>query len=154
MLLTLPSRRPQRMWSTALSACPVVACFFARAAGTRMVSPHGVSPKSGVSGASGSLIRPLENECDADAIEPVAVFLRPITHSIGFRGGACHHSAKASRGKDLQIEEPIVCRYSSAFSFHPTLTSVLGPALIRDQVVEVGHPREKRLRMHSQIEQR
>jgi hypothetical protein len=66
-------------------------------------------------------------------------------HSIGFRGGACHHSAKASRGKDLQIEAPIVCRYASAFYFHPTLTSVLSPTLIGDQVVEVGQPRETRL---------
>jgi hypothetical protein len=154
MLLTLPSLRPQQMWSTALDACPAVACLSARAAGTRMVSPHGVSPKSGVPGASGSLLSHIEHKRNADAIEPVAVFLRPIAHSIGFRGGACHHSAKASRGKDLQIEEPIVCRYSSAFSFHPTSTSVLGLALIGDQVVEVGQPREKRLRMHSQIEQR
>jgi hypothetical protein len=45
----------------------------------------------------------------------------------------------------LQIEEPIVCRYSSAFHFHFTLTSVLGPTLIRDQVVEVGQPCQKRL---------
>jgi len=45
----------------------------------------------------------------------------------------------------LQIEEPIVCRYSSAFHFQPTWTSVLGPTLIGDEVVEVGQPRETRL---------
>ena len=51
----------------------------------------------------------------------------------------------ASRGEDLQIEHPVRCRQTPAFHFHPTLTSVLGPTLIGDQVVEVGQPREKRL---------
>jgi hypothetical protein len=38
-----------------------------------------------------------------------------------------------------------VCRYSSAFHFHATLTGMLGPTLIGGQVVEVCQPREKRL---------
>ena len=45
----------------------------------------------------------------------------------------------------MQIEEPIVCRYSSAFHGHATLTGMLGPTLIGHQVVEVCQPREKRL---------
>jgi hypothetical protein len=47
--------------------------------------------------------------------------------------------------KDWQIEEPIMCRYSSAFHCHATLTRMLGPTLIGRQVVEMGQPREKRL---------
>ena len=56
-----------------------------------------------------------------------------------------HHSAKASRGEDLEIEEPVSCRDSSAFHFHTTLPGMLGPTLIRDEVVQMGEPREKRL---------
>src|SRR5437660_10747129 len=53
-------------------------------------------------------------------------------------------SSKAARGEDLQVEHPIVCRYSSTFHFHPTLPGMLGSTLIRDEVVQVGEPREKR----------
>ena len=56
-----------------------------------------------------------------------------------------HHSSKTSGGEDLQIEEPVCCGYSSAFHFHATLTRMLGATLIRDEVVQVGEPREKRL---------
>src|SRR5439155_25193251 len=66
-------------------------------------------------------------------------------HSIAFSGGVCPRSSKASRGEDLEIEEPVLCRYSSAFDFHATLASVLGPTLIRHQVVQVRQPREKGL---------
>lgn len=31
-------------------------------------------------------------------------YLSPKAHSIGFRGGVCPRSSKASRRKDLQIE--------------------------------------------------
>src|SRR5882724_419177 len=68
-----------------------------------------------------------------------------LAHSIGFSGGVCHRSSKASGREDLQIEEPIMCRYSSAFHFHATLTRMLGPTLIGHQVVEVCQPYEKRL---------
>jgi hypothetical protein len=45
----------------------------------------------------------------------------------------------------LEVEHPILCRDASAFHFHATLASVLGPTLIRHQVIQVGHAREKRL---------
>src|SRR4029434_5913739 len=32
-----------------------------------------------------------------------------------------HRSAKASRGEDLEVQEPVVCRYASSCHFHPTL---------------------------------
>src|SRR2546430_8667456 len=70
---------------------------------------------------------------------------RDFPHSIGFSGSVCHRSAKASGREELQIEEPIMCRYSSAFHFHATLTRMLGPTLIGHQVVEVCQPYEKRL---------
>src|SRR5215510_10447158 len=54
-------------------------------------------------------------------------------------------SSKATRGENLQVEHPICGGYASAFDFHPTLACVLGSTLIRDQVVQVGKPREKRL---------
>src|SRR5262245_3816280 len=56
-----------------------------------------------------------------------------------------HRSAKASRGADLEVQEPVVCRDASAFHFHPTLARVLGPTLIRDKVVQMREPCEKRL---------
>jgi len=45
----------------------------------------------------------------------------------------------------LQIEEPVACRYAPAFHFYATLVRVLGPTLIRDEVVQVGERRQKRL---------
>jgi len=54
-------------------------------------------------------------------------------------------SLKASRGEDLQIEEPITCGQSPTLDFHTTVAAMLGSTLIRYQVVEVRQPREKRL---------
>src|SRR5262245_45174030 len=54
-------------------------------------------------------------------------------------------SAKPPGGEDLDIEEPVACRYASAFHFHPILAGMPSPTLIRDQVVQVGEPCEKRL---------
>jgi hypothetical protein len=45
----------------------------------------------------------------------------------------------------VDIEEPIVGQYASAFHFHATLAGVLGPALVREQVVEVCQPSQQRL---------
>ena len=45
----------------------------------------------------------------------------------------------------MQIEEPIACGQAPTLHFHTTLAGMLGPALIRYQVVEVRYPREKRL---------
>jgi hypothetical protein len=55
------------------------------------------------------------------------------------------HSPKASGREDLQIEEPITGGYSPALDFHATVAAMLGPTLIRHQVVEVRQPCEKRL---------
>ena len=45
----------------------------------------------------------------------------------------------------MEVEEPVARRDSSAFHFHATLPRMLGASLIRDQVVEVRQPRQKRL---------
>src|SRR5262249_53736918 len=66
-------------------------------------------------------------------------------HSTRFSGKEYHCSSKASRREDLQVEEPVACRDGSSFHFHATLARVPSPTLIRDQVVQVGQPREKRL---------
>src|SRR5712692_10532158 len=68
-----------------------------------------------------------------------------ISDSIGFSGKGCHRSSKASGGEDLQIEEPVCCGYSSACHFHATLTRMLGSTLIRDEVIQMREPRQKRL---------
>src|SRR5262245_27781199 len=70
---------------------------------------------------------------------------RTMTHSTRFSGGVWYRSSKASGGEDLQIEEPVACRDCSSFHFHSTLARVLRPALIGDEVVQVGESREKRL---------
>jgi hypothetical protein len=66
-------------------------------------------------------------------------------HSTELRGGACHRSAKASGGEDLQVEEPVACWDCASFHFHATLTCMLSPTLIGDQVIEVRQPCQKRL---------
>src|SRR5437016_1811279 len=66
-------------------------------------------------------------------------------HSTRFSGKEYHRSSKAARGEDLQVEHPILCRYSSTVHFHPTLPGMLGSTLIRDEVVQMCEPREKRL---------
>src|SRR2546428_13067706 len=72
-------------------------------------------------------------------------FQREISHSTQFSGGVDHCSSKASRREDLEIEQPIACWDCPAFHFHPTLASMLGAPLIRDQVVQMGQPAQKRL---------
>jgi hypothetical protein len=54
-----------------------------------------------------------------------------------FSGGARYCSSTSPGGEDLEIQEPVVCRYASAFHFHPALPRMLGSTLIRYQVVEV-----------------
>jgi hypothetical protein len=56
-------------------------------------------------------------------------------HSIVFRGGVCHHSSKAARGQDLEIEELVSCWNFASFGFHATLAGMLRATLIRHQVV-------------------
>src|SRR5216684_2846522 len=65
-------------------------------------------------------------------------------HSTELRGGACHRSSKASRREDLEIEQPVACWDCASFDFHATLAGMLGPTLIRNQVIQVREPREKR----------
>ena len=55
------------------------------------------------------------------------------------------YSSKAARGEDLQVEHPVWCGYAPAFHFYPTLPGMLGATLIRDQVVQMGQPAQKRL---------
>jgi hypothetical protein len=45
----------------------------------------------------------------------------------------------------VDSEEPVAGRYLSAFYFHAPLPRRLRPALIRDQVIQVGEAREKGL---------
>src|SRR5262245_55250804 len=66
-------------------------------------------------------------------------------HSTRFSGKEYHYSSKASRREDLQVEEPVSCRDCASFDFHPTLPGMLGATLIRDQVVQMGQPAQKRL---------
>src|SRR5215471_804693 len=57
----------------------------------------------------------------------------------------CRRTLIASGSEDLQVEHPVCGGYAPAFHLHPTLPGMLGAPLIRDQVVQVGQPREKRL---------
>src|SRR5215467_4228464 len=59
--------------------------------------------------------------------------------------GRCRRTLIASGSEDLQVEHPVCGGYAPAFHLHPTLPGMLGAPLIRDQVVQVGQPREKRL---------
>ncbi|MGE3541785.1 MAG: hypothetical protein AB7N91_30730 [Candidatus Tectimicrobiota bacterium] len=45
----------------------------------------------------------------------------------------------------MEIEEPVTSRNGASFDFHPALARVLGPTLIREEVVQVRECREKRL---------
>src|SRR5262249_9570193 len=53
-----------------------------------------------------------------------------ISHSTELRGEACHRSAKASGGEDLQVEEPVTCGDGASLNFHATLAGMLGSTLI------------------------
>jgi Thiamine pyrophosphate enzyme, N-terminal TPP binding domain len=66
-------------------------------------------------------------------------------HSTRFSGGVCHSLSKASGGEDLEIEQPVACWDCSSFDFHATLPDMYGPTLIRDEVIQVGQPAQKRL---------
>jgi hypothetical protein len=71
--------------------------------------------------------------------------LRNSAHSIGFRGKGYHSSAKAAGSEDLEVEAPVSCWDGSSFHFDATVAGMLGPALIRHQVVQMRQPCEKRL---------
>src|SRR5215470_2913687 len=59
--------------------------------------------------------------------------------------GRCRRTLIASCSEDLQVEHPVCGGQAPAFHFHPTLARVQGPALVRDQVVQVCQAGEKRL---------
>src|SRR5215475_1300022 len=80
----------------------------------------------------------------AGAVARMAEY-RKITHSTEFRGEACHRSAKAAGGEDLQVKEPIACGDCASLNLHTTLAGMLRPTLIGDQVIEVRQPCQKRL---------
>src|SRR5262249_29344428 len=76
--------------------------------------------------------------CQAHAFSlPIAPVLPSLFSHIppNYVVEGASRSTKASRGEELEVEEPVVCRYASAFHFHPTLASVLGPSLIWNEVV-------------------
>src|SRR5215471_19334745 len=58
--------------------------------------------------------------------------------------GRCRRTLIASGSEDLQVEHPVCGGHTPAFHFHPTLARVQGPALVRDQVVQVRQAGEKR----------
>src|SRR5215470_3038075 len=78
---------------------------------------------------------------------PLAYFFLPgifhIPPNYVVRG--IPHSAKPSGGEDLEVEEPVTCRYLPAFHLHPTLPGMLSSTLIGYQVIEVRQPCQKRL---------
>ena len=57
-----------------------------------------------------------------------------------FSGKGYPHSAKPSRREDLDIEEPVACRYSPTFYFHATLPGMLGSTLIWAEVIPTVSP--------------
>jgi len=66
-------------------------------------------------------------------------------HSTGLCGEACPHSSEASRGEDLDIEEPVSGWDSSTLHFYSTLPGRLGSSLIGHQIVQVSEASKKRL---------
>jgi hypothetical protein len=66
-------------------------------------------------------------------LEKIALTSRAVElpHSIELRGEACHRSAKAPRGEDLQVEKPVACWDFASFHFHATLAGMLRATLIR-----------------------
>src|SRR4029450_2021844 len=71
--------------------------------------------------------------------------LQKIPHSTQFSGKEYHRSSKASRGEDLEVEEPVACWDCSAFHFHPTLAGMLRAPLVGHEVIQMGEPSQKRL---------
>src|SRR5262249_12240788 len=61
--------------------------------------------------------------------------MRNFPHSTELRGEACHRSAKASGGEDLQVEKPVACWDFASFYFHATLAGMLRATLIWNEVV-------------------
>ena len=45
----------------------------------------------------------------------------------------------------MDVEEPVMCWYTPAFHFHPTLPGMLSAPLVRHEVVQMGESSQKRL---------
>ncbi len=58
--------------------------------------------------------------------------------------GRCWRTRIASRREDVPGEHPVRGRDATPFHFHPTRARVQGPALRRDQVVQVRQAGEQR----------
>src|SRR5262245_50328290 len=55
-------------------------------------------------------------------------------HSTELCGAVRHHSSKASRGEDLEVEHPVSCGDAPALHFHPTLPRMYGATLVGNQI--------------------
>jgi hypothetical protein len=110
-----------------------------------------LGPDEGLAHPTEEHLAALRNLAVTECQEPIDVYedrLRTtmkIPHSIGFSGSVCHRSSKASGREDLQIEQPVACRDFASFDFHTTLPGMLGPTLVRHQIVQMGQPSQKRL---------
>jgi hypothetical protein len=58
--------------------------------------------------------------------------------------GRFRRALLAPRSQDLEVEHPIRGREATALYLHPTRARVQGPALVRDQVVQMRQAGEKR----------
>src|SRR5262249_43568866 len=88
---------------------------------------------------------PPKPRTDSAQLRAMLVQNQQFPRSTELRGGGWHRSAKASRSEDSDIEEPVACWYASAFHFHTTLPGILGSMLIRDEIIQMREPYEKRL---------
>src|SRR4029450_10566543 len=79
------------------------------------------------------------------ARRPPLATLKKLPHSIGLCGEAYPHSSEASRGEDLDIEEPVSGWDYATLHFHATLPGMLGSSLIWHQIVQVSEASKKRL---------
>jgi hypothetical protein len=99
-------------------------------------------------GGFANSIRPFAAHCTGPAYYPekyVEKLIRKIHIPPNYVVERVICSSKASGGEDLQVEHPVCCGYAPAFHFYTTLAGMLRPTLIRDQVIEVREPRQKRL---------
>ena len=106
-----------------------------------MVVPHGwaVLDRGNPSGSAGDACRDAAAQARraARAVDS-GVMSVPQAHippNLVVR--RCRRTLITSRREDLQVEHPVRGRDATALHFHSTLARVQGPALIRDQVVQV-----------------
>ena len=83
------------------------------------------------------------NTAERTLRNPVVGRKNHIPSDLVVKGVTAHR--KPPEVRIWRLRNQSACRYSPAFHFHPTLARMLGATLIRDQVVQVREPREKRL---------